>query len=163
MCRRMTAIISSICGIMFGTVVGMVGMGKVTRRSIEEKSAASDKHLELFLLMNQWVKVKQQGRNVSSYFIKHGYHKIAIYGMSYAGEALLNELKDSSIEVIYGIDKNADKIYAEGIDIVTAEDSLEKVDVIVVTAITFFDEIEEQLSGKINCPIISLKEILYDI
>ena len=43
------------------------------------------------------------------------------------------------------------------------DDDLEEVDAVVVTAITFFDEIEEKLSQKIDCPIISLEDILYEI
>ena len=54
----------------------------------------AEKHLALFLMMNQWVKVKQEGKNLSCYFEKNGYKKIAIYGMSYAGETLLEELKE---------------------------------------------------------------------
>ena len=40
---------------------------------------------------------------------------------------------------------------------------LETVDAVVVTAITFFDEIEERLSEKVDCPIISLEDILYEV
>lgn len=122
----------------------------------------SDKHLALFLMMNQWVKVKQEGKNLASYFEQNEYQKIAIYGMSYAGETLVEELKDSNIEVKYGIDKNADSMYID-VDVLTIEDDLESVDAIVVTAITFFDEIEEKLSEKMDCPIISLEDILYEI
>ena len=43
------------------------------------------------------------------------------------------------------------------------EDDLKPVDAVVVTAITFFNEIEEQLSQKMKCPIISLEEILYEV
>ena len=43
------------------------------------------------------------------------------------------------------------------------EDDLKPVDAIVVTAITFFDEIKEKLSEKIDCPIISLEDILYEV
>ena len=82
--------------------------------------------------------------------------------MSYVGETLIEELKGSNVEVAYGIDQNADSIYAD-VDIVTMEENLDEVDVIVVTAITFFDEIEEKLSGKVNCPIISLEDILYEV
>jgi hypothetical protein len=64
--------------------------------------------------------------------------------------------------VAYGIDQNADSIYAD-VDIVTMDDDLEVVDAIVVTAITFFDEIEGKLSGKIDCPIISLEDVLYEV
>ena len=49
------------------------------------------------------------------------------------------------------------------IDIVSPEDDLETVDVIVVTAITFYEEVKEQLSEKLDCPIISLEDILYEI
>ena len=82
--------------------------------------------------------------------------------MSYAGEALLDELKDSKVKVVYGIDQNADSIYTD-VDIVSADDDLEDVDAIVVTAITFFDEIEDKLSNKVSCPIISLEDILYEV
>ena len=113
-------------------------------------------------MMNQWVKIKQEGKNLSTYFENKGYKRIAIYGMSYAGETLVDELKDTGIEVVYGIDQNADSIFAD-IDIVTMDDTLEDVDAVVVTAITFFGEIEEKLHGKLNCSIISLEDILYEV
>ena len=71
-------------------------------------------------------------------------------------------MKDTSVEVAYGIDKNAEALYAD-IEVVSAEDTLEEVDAIVVTAITFFDEIEEMLTMKVDCPIISLEDILYEV
>ena len=37
------------------------------------------------------------------------------------------------------------------------------VDTIKKNNITFFDEIEEQLREKIDCPIISLEDILYEV
>lgn len=122
----------------------------------------SDKHLALFLMMNQWVKVKQEGKNLSAYFDKNGYKEIAVYGMSYAGETLIDELKDTDVSIAYAIDRNADSLYAD-VDVVTMKDELAKVDAIVVTAITFFDEIEEQLLEKVDCPIISLEDILYEM
>ena len=45
----------------------------------------------------------------------------------------------------------------------TADDTFPKVDAVVVTAITFFDEIKMELSKKLECPIISLEEILYEL
>ena len=42
------------------------------------------------------------------------------------------------------LNKKADSIYAD-VDVVSIDDDLAPVDVIVVTAITFFDEIEENL------------------
>ena len=145
-----------------GSAVAVGGTRYVMAKKVKERSDMSDKHLALFLLMNQWVKVKQEGKSLVSYFDNNGYKKIAIYGMSYAGETLARELEDSDIEIKYGIDKKSDNIYAE-FDIVSPEDYLAEVDAIVVTSITFFDEIEEKLSEKIGCPILSLEDILYEV
>lgn len=136
--------------------------GKAMEKKAEKWQQLSDKHLALFLMMNQWVKVKQEGKNLSDYFGRNNYKNIAIYGMSYAGETLMDELKDSEICVKYGIDRRAGRI-CEEIDIVTMDDDLPEVDAVVVTAITFFDEIEEELGNKLNCPILSLEDILYEV
>jgi hypothetical protein len=145
-----------------GAVAGAAAVGKITGEKINKSQGYADKHLALFQMMTQWVKVKQEGKNLASYFEKNGYKKIAIYGMHYAGETLLDELKNTDIQVAYGIDKNAESLYTD-VNIVTIDDDLEEVDAIVVTAITFFDEIEQNLSAKIDCPIISLEDILYEV
>lgn len=74
----------------------------------------------------------------------------------------MDELSGTDIEVVYGIDKNAESIYLN-INVVTIEGNLEEVDAVVVTAITFYDEIEAELSKKLKCPIVSLEDILYEI
>lgn len=152
----------SVLSALAGAAIGAGAMGKVTAEPLRKVKSMSDKHLALFLMMNQWVKVKQEGKDLSEYFEKNGYKKIAIYGMSYAGETLLNELRGTGIEVVYAIDRNADTIYTE-VDIVSMEDDLKEVDAIVVTAITFYDEIVKELSDKVKFPIISLEDILYSI
>ena len=82
--------------------------------------------------------------------------------MSFAGETLVYELENTSTNVSYGIDRNAKSLYLD-VDIVEPDGELEEVDAVVVTAITFFDEIEEMLSAKVDCPIISLEDILYEV
>lgn len=151
-----------VLSLLAGAAGGIIGVGKVMEEKVYDRQRLADKHLALFLMMNQWVKIKQDGKNLASYFENKGYHKIAIYGMSFVGETLVDELKDTNVKVIYGIDRNADTLYSD-IDIVTMEQDLDKVDVVVVTAITFLDEIKEQLSKKIDCPIISLEDILYEV
>lgn len=156
------SVLSALTGAIVGTAAGAGAVAKAIGESERKKQELSDKHLNLFLMMNQWVKVKQKGKNLASYFEKNEYKTIAIYGMSFAGETLLEELKDSEINVVYGIDRNAGEIYAD-VDVFSMEEELEDVDAIVVTAVTFFDEIEEQLEKKVACPIVSLEDILYEI
>lgn len=156
--KSVISILSMIAGVGAGAGV----MGKIQKEKLKEIQKISNKHLSLFLMMNSWVKVKQEGKNLASYFEKNDYKNIAIYGMSYAGETLVNELKGTNVSIAYGIDKKADSIYAD-MDVVSIDDDLKPVDAVVVTAITFFNEIEEKLSEKMDCPIISLEDILYEV
>ena len=136
----------SVLSALTGAALGAGAAGKVSADKTQRMKSMSDKHLALFLMMNQWVKVKQEGKSLATY----------------AGETLIGELKESGINILYGIDKNADSLYAD-VDIVSMDDELEPVDAVVVTAITFFDEIAGQLSGKMDCPVISLEDILYEV
>lgn len=152
----------SVLSTVAGVIIGAGTTGKIIGKSCKAARDMSEKHLALFLMMDRWVEVKQEKKNLESYFIKNNYEKIAIYGMNYAGERLLQELKESSITVEYGIDQKADEIYTE-VDVLSPKDKLPNVDAIVVTPIFFFDEIEEQLSKAVSCPIISLEDILYEV
>lgn len=151
----------SVLSMLAGGLAGAGAIGKISGNKVGQIQKLSDKHLALFRMMNRWVNVKQEGKNLSSYFESHGYKRIAIYGMSYAGETLVNELSSSEIEVSYGIDRR-EEVFSY-IDVISMEDPLPDVDAIVVTAITFFDDIEEKLSEKVTCPIVSLEDILYEI
>lgn len=147
---------------IISAVSALVGVGisrKIMRKSYEKSEKMSYKHLVLFLMMNQWVRLKQKGINIAEYFKKVGFYKIAVYGMSYVGETLLEELKGTEIEVVYGIDVKKD-ITGINVKIFSMDDFLEEVDAVIVTAITYFDEIQDKLSEKLNCPIVSLEDII---
>lgn len=154
--------IISVLSAVTGAAIGAGAIGKASFGKTEKATAMSEKHLALFLLMNQWVKVKQEGKSLSAYLEQNGYKKIGIYGMSYVGTTLVDELKGSSITIAYAIDKNAEDIYAD-VDIVAPDETLAPVDAIVVTAITYFDEIAEKLAEKVDCPIVSLEDVLYEM
>lgn len=156
--KRMSGIGSFLFGGLFGSIVAERFIGK----AVDRKQELADKHLALFLMMNQWVKVKQRGKQLSDYFEERGYHHIAVYGMGDVGETFVEELRDSGIAVKYGIDKKAENICAD-FNVFVPEDNLEKVDAIVVTSITFYNEIQQKLSQKLACPILSLEDILTEV
>lgn len=101
-------------------------------------------------------------KSIDAYFHKNKIENIAIYGMSYVGERLLDELRDSDITVKYAVDQNADNIYAD-IDVILPGENMPEVDAIVVTPIYYYYEIQEMLSSKVDCKIISLEDILNEI
>lgn len=152
----------SLLATMGGAVVGGTAAKKIIGKELEVQRNMSAKHLALFLMMDRWVAVKQEGKNLADYLEKSGYKTIAVYGMSYAGERFVEELAYSNIQIKYCIDRNADNINSD-IDIITLDDELEPVDAIIVTPIFFFDEIKRELSTKIDCPIVSLEDILYEV
>lgn len=142
--------------------MGAASVGNYTSKELKRQRQMANKHLALFVMMDRWVEVKQEGKNLSEYFKKEGYQTVAIYGMHYAGERLFEELRNTEIEVKYGIDKKAEELYTE-LDIYEPSADLEEVDVVVVTPIFFFSDIAKELEEKFDCPIISLEDILYDI
>lgn len=160
--KGITAAVSTILGAVTGAAVGAAVVGRAADEATSKIKQLSDKHLALYLMMNRWVEIKQEGKSLVDYFKKKNYKSIAIYGMNYAGERLLNELKNGEIIVKYGIDQRADEIDTD-IDLITMNDELPEVDAMIVTPIFFFDEIQDKLSEKMDCPIISLEDILYEL
>lgn len=151
--------IEMILSIFMGIICGGFCIYKYMDKKRNEVQQMSNKHLKLYLMMNKWVKIKQNGNNIDEYFTENGYKNIAIYGMNYVGDTLLKELKDTSIVVKYGIDKNADKLYST-VDILKPDDDIVDVDCVVVTPVFFFDEIYSDMSKKVSVPIISMEDIL---
>lgn len=122
----------------------------------------SDKHLMLFLLMNEWVKVKQQNKSIADSLIEQGYKRIGIYGMSYAGQRLYDELADTPIEIVCCMDQKSGGTY-RGHEIITVKDCPDEIDVIIVTPIFFYNEIRQQLERSVIAGIISLEEVIYGL
>lgn len=156
--KGMIAVISA----MLGAGAAAVAVQKKRVQDVEAKKELSDKHLKMFKMMDRWVEIKQEGRNLAEYFVENGYQKVIVYGMHYAGERLVEELKNTNIQVVCGIDKKAQSIFAD-IDVITKDDLIPETDVIVVTAISFFDEIENEMKDKVDCPIVSLEDVVYEL
>lgn len=155
--RRIKNIVIFILGMLIG---GGIAADRFFRK-IKSVQKLSEKHLSMFLTMNQWVKIRQEGKTISSYFERNGYKRIAIYGMSYMGETLLEELRQTEIEVCYAIDRNKRR-NVNDVPVYSMKDMLDQTDAIIVTAITCFDEIRDALEKKVTCPIISLEDIIYE-
>lgn len=156
------AVISTLMGTAVCAIAGGTVVKTKLSKTLEQKNDILKKVHVLYCAFDRWLQIRQEGRTLAEYFEKHNYKTVAIYGMKELGERLLDELKDSDVKVCYAIDKNADQIYAD-VDIVTPDDELEPVDVIVVTAIYYFDEIAENLSEKVDYPIVSLEDIVYEV
>ncbi len=122
----------------------------------------AEKQIRFYSILVHWLEIKQENRSLVEYFEKHGYTRIAIYGMKELGERLYDELKGSSVQVVYCIDRNADELYCE-VPAYRPDDELEKVDAVVVTAVIYYEEIRGTLKPKFDCPIINLEDIVFGV
>lgn len=154
--------VAGVLSAVAGGVAGGLAVGVKSSKEVRKWRGFSNKHLEMIKLYDQWFATKQEGKSVADYLKSEGIKTVAIYGMSFIGQRLYEELRDTGIEVKYGIDKKCDKIYAD-IDLVTPEDDLEEVDVIIVTAFYFFNEIEDLLMEKTDSRIISFEDLVYEL
>ncbi len=151
-----------IIGFLLGSGIASAFLLKLQQNCINKWKKLTLKNRGLFLLMTQWINIKQEGKKIENYFLKNKIKRIAIYGMSTVGICLAKELKKSNIEIAYGIDRNAANIYSE-IKVVTMNESLINVDAVVVTVIDEFENIHEILSKKMDCPIIAIEDIINEI
>lgn len=154
--------IISVLSAFAGAAVGAGAVEKIERTNLSKMKALSDKHFALYRMMTEWVKIKQENKSIADYLEGQGYRKIAVYGMNYVGETLLSELENTNVKVLYAIDQDAANIYAD-VEVVSPEDRFDEVDAVIVTPITFFKEIKGRISTKMDCPIISMDDILYEI
>ncbi len=159
--KKKVAVISGIMGAVFGTGL-LFKTERDQGQKIKELETLNRKNDAILRVFAKWMKLKQKGNSISKYLNENGYKSIAIYGMHYLGECLLDELKGSSVEVKYAIDRNAQQITAD-VDVITLDDNPQKVDAIIVTAFWFFDEIENEILEIIDCPVLSLEDIIFDM
>ncbi len=142
-------------------ILGVLAGRFLARKDSESfHKSDSNKYWQSYLMMNEWMQLKQKGRNLSEFFKERGYKNIAIYGMHHTGVTLQNELDGTGINICYGIDANADSIYSD-IEVKKPSDELSPVDVIIVTPIYYYIEIEEKLEDKVTCPILSLDDVIF--
>ena len=112
--------------------------------------------------LRKWFELKQDNKNIALYFQKNGYYTIAIYGMSDLGVYLWKELENSGVQVLYGIDRRAEQLKIN-LPVLQIEDNLPEVDIIIVTAVYFFNMIDDALRKKVNCSVLSLEDVLYSV
>ncbi len=120
-----------------------------------------DKYQMWYNLMEQWLTLHEESKTIPQILKERGILSIALYGLGKIGKHVVWELKDSDVTILYAIDRVVSGVYDE-IPVKKADEYLPLVDAVIVTAVYDFEEIEELLKDKVDCPVISLEEILYE-
>lgn len=120
-----------------------------------------DKFEMYYNLLERWLTVHEEGRTIAEILAERDIFTIALYGLGKIGKHVISELKGSSVTVSYVIDRSKSGMY-DSITVKRIDDTLLKVDAVIVAVVDEFEEIEEMLGKHITFPIISLEEILYE-
>lgn len=135
---------------------------KYYRKRTEEEIDKVNKYLEFYDILVRWLELMQEQKKLAEYFRQNEYQTVAIYGMKEIGRLLLSELRREGIEVSYAVDRNADEISAD-ITILKPSCVMPEVDVIIVTALHYFDKIYLEIRELTNAEIVSVEDILWSV
>ncbi len=120
------------------------------------------KFREFYWVLVRWMEIHLEGIKLNDYFVRNNYQKVAIFGMKEFGQLLYKELIATGVNVPYVIDNNPSKFYTDAI-VKSSKNLIDDVDVIVVTAVYGYKEIEADLSKRVNCPIVSLETVIREV
>lgn len=131
----------------------------VEKRNTTRYKNALRKSEHIVELYNRWLIKERQGKKISDFLEYYGYVNVAIYGLGHLGKALYYDLRDSKIDVKYGIDKNK-KINVENMEVYHSCEAIEKVDAIIITSIFACEEIEREYGDKLPGVVLSIEDII---
>jgi hypothetical protein len=161
--KRAESFIAGIGGMIAGIVMGRYFQRRREKKRLYFVGQERDKFQDYYYLLSHWLEAKNNGGNVTEYFIERGCQRIAVYGMGELANRLCEDLQGSEVEVMYGIDRDVCNTISRIPDIYSPEDSLPSVDAVVVTPFYAFDSIQEMLTRKVRCPVISIEEVIWSI
>lgn len=120
---------------------------------------------EQYMCVLKWLELFEDKSSLIQYFKEHGCSRIAIYGAADMGRLLQKEIdNDGQFKVSYFIDKRAGQRRKKmEIPVFFPEEFADApdADILVVTAISVFDEIFDKLIKiRQDIPIVSLNTII---
>ena len=118
----------------------------------------ADKNYKLYQTSIKWLRLKQSGKQISQYLSQKGCHMVAIYGMSYMGQTLADELAEGKVKALYGIDQNAGN-QKWTIKIYKPTDTIQPVDLIINTTTIDNSIILHGMAEK-NIPMVAFDELI---
>lgn len=123
-----------------------------------------DFFIRLYELMEKPELFVSLRENLTRYFSMNGYRNIAVYGVGKLGTLLLRNIDTAKLESICIIDKNETAGFAgiEKIDLEGLADRKE-IDMVLVTPLLDYPQIEVQICSICEIPVISAKELMCDM
>ena len=129
---------------------------------LEAARETADRNFAIMNLFSQWMKAIRQGKGIADYLERHGIKKVAIYGLGMLGERLYDELYDSDITVVCGIDRNLGIRY-RNLPVRSISQIPDEVTDIIVTAVYFYQDIKKELAYHTDAKVMSLQDVVEEL
>lgn len=118
------------------------------------------KSVLFYWVLTRWMELKIGGFCIADILNRLEYNHVAVYGYAELGQLLCKELANTQIRVLYIIDKKVKDTGAANLPVYAPRKGLPEVDAVVVTAVYYFEDIEEELSQMGYDNIVSLRTLL---
>lgn len=111
--------------------------------------------------LDAWLFLKEDGMSVARLLQDRGIQRIAIYGMGMLGKHLLEELRDTEIQIEYLVDKSAMSFHPD-IRTYAPDEELPETEAIISTRAYEFSSVRAKLEQQGRKNVISLEQMLLD-
>ena len=126
-----------------------------------EKQIAK-KNNELRMLY-QWNNYLSQGMDISDIVKKHGANRVTVYGGAELGRKVAESIIRGGIDVIEILDKRGEAISINGINCKRPDEGNINTDMVIVTALSGYEDIENELKEMGYKQVIYLRRLFDDI
>lgn len=111
--------------------------------------------------MDIWMQNRENNKSIGHYLRNKGVEKIGVYGYGILGRHLIFELKQAGLENVWITDRrdNINQNFYSFVNLLEG-DFIPETELVIVTAVGNVEEIENILRNKVDCPIVSLEEIV---
>lgn len=106
--------------------------------------------------------IRDDAERIEKYLVNQHISVVGIYGMGKVGIVLENYLEKTNIKICYGIDQNRN-LKNDNIEIRTIDEISNDMDMIIVTAEYYYQDIQKNLCTLGNVPVVKLSNLLEEI
>lgn len=123
-----------------------------------------DFFIQLYELMEKpelFVSLKE---NMTRYFRMNGYRNIAVYGVGKLGKLILRNVDTAQLGSVCTIDANKAACF-ENMEAISIDELTDRkgIDMVLVTPLLDYPQIEAQICSVCEIPVISAKELMCDM
>lgn len=133
------------------------------RKSFEQERDQKIKMTEFYDVLIRWVALYQEEERISKWIVGKGYRRIGVYGMREIGILVYDELVGEGFENCVAIDSNAKNLNLNLNRKVLKPTELPDLDLIIVAAPHYFEEIQESLGNVTKADIVSIEDIIFEM